>query len=192
MITSEHTPTHRTISDRDKSVSSHMTSLSSSSLQSKLSTMKLDDLYRKITALMILMKEKKIDRTDSLLQSVVTMESDLKSEKCREKLSFLYIFVLGLCRRMKLIKPQLSVMSGSVGNRKDLQKQKVDFEQIDEDKENSIRINQKASGDVSSNSYTSSITDFNGKKSQFFYLLFLFLGHFVNFIFRRQKKDENF
>lgn len=33
---------------------------------------------------------------DSMLQSMVTYESSLKSEKCRDKLSLIYLFFIGL------------------------------------------------------------------------------------------------
>lgn len=115
IINSEHTPTAET-PDTPRTERSNFTIDSKSSLQSKLGEMKLEDLYKKITSLALLMNDNEISETYSLLQSVVTMESELKTEKCRDRLSFLYIFLLGLSNKMNLRKPPISLQNSSISN----------------------------------------------------------------------------
>lgn len=165
MITSEHTLTHQPTSiNSSRSKISNFTASSNSSLQSKLGSIKLEELYKKITNMVLLMKENKIDETSSLLQSVITMESELKSEKCRDRLSFLYIFVLGLCNKMKLQKPPESTKGGF--KIEGIDKIVKNFKE--DDKENSGRNMQnfddsKRSGEDTDRSFISSLEDIDNQ-----------------------------
>jgi hypothetical protein len=70
---------------------------SQNSISSKLQGKSLEALYSKITTIMLRMQDdERLDSIDSLMQSVITHESQLKSEKCRNKLSMLYLLFIGL------------------------------------------------------------------------------------------------
>lgn len=74
-----------------------LVSHSQNSLSSQLYNQSMNRLYTKLTALMLKMQDHEIFHSvDSMLQSMVTYESSLKSEKCRDKLSLIYLFFIGL------------------------------------------------------------------------------------------------
>jgi hypothetical protein len=57
----------------------------------------MEAIYSKITKLMLKMQDDdRLDSVDSIIQSMITYESELKSEKCRDKLSTVYLLFIGL------------------------------------------------------------------------------------------------
>ena len=58
-------------------------------------------MYSRITAIMIRMRDDdRQDSIDSLMQSMMSNSSLLKSEQCRNKLSLLYLLFIGLEGRL--------------------------------------------------------------------------------------------